>query len=216
MFRKEFLILCSLTAGVFLIVAVAGFWVGHTIREDADKIALDTLPGLVDAGDAMALTQDNWLRVHLLLNAQTTAEQAALVTRIQTNSNEGLWGNYGQGVYDSEERREYSELLSVRSGFLQLREEFFRLIQTGHSAEAKNFLEQKLTPAYENYRKLSKQLFEYNARSGRNRAARVVWISRAAPLVLGACAVTVFAFGLIVGLRGALVGLKLASRNPKT
>jgi hypothetical protein len=216
MFRKEFLILCSLAAGIFLIVVAAGFSVGHTIREDADKIALDTLPSLVDAGTAMALTQDNWLRVHLFSNAQSAAEQAALITQIRTNSNEGLWRDYGQSIYDPEEQREYRELLAVRSGFLQLREDYFALIQTGHPAEAKIFLDQKLTPAYEQYREISKNLFEYNARAGRDRAGKVVWISRAAPLVMGACGVVVFTFGLVVGLRGALVGLKLVSRRPKT
>jgi len=192
MFRKEFLILCSFATGMFLTVVAAGFWVGHTIGEDADKIALDTLPSLVDAGTGMALTQDNWLRVYLLASTQSAAEQAALITQIRTNSNEGIWRDYDQNVYDPEEQQGYRELLAVRSNFMQLREEFFALIQTGPATGAKIFLEQKLTPAYEGYRENSMKLFEYNAQAGRSHAARVVWISRAAPLVLGACSVIVF------------------------
>lgn len=216
MFRRELLILCSLAAGVLLTVAAAGFWVEHTIREDADKIALDTLPSLVDAGNAMALTQDNWLRVHLLANAQSAAEQATLIAQIQTNSNEGIWRDYAQSVYSPEERQEYQELLAERSSYLKLRDEFFVLIQASQPAKAKIFLKQKLTPAYENYRDISMKLFENNAKAGRDRAGKVLWISRTAPLVLGVCAVIVFAFGLIVGLRGALAGLNLASRNKKS
>lgn len=215
MFQKEFLILCSLAAGVFLLVAAAGFWVGHTIREDADKIALDTLPGLVDAGDAMALAQDNWHRVHLLSNAQSAAEQAVLMEQIRINSNEGIWRDYTQSVYTPEERKEYRELLSVRSHFLQLREEFFTLVETGRLAEAKIFLTQKLTPANEAYREASRTLFEYNARVGRERAAKVIWISRAVPLILAACGGIIFVIGLAVGLKGALGGLHLVSRGSK-
>jgi hypothetical protein len=215
MFRKEFLILCSLAAGVLLIAAAAGFWVGHTLTGDADKIALDTLPGLVDAGTAMALTQDNWHRVHLLLIAQSAVEQTALITQIRTNSNEGIWRDYSQGIYDPGERQKFRELLAVRSGFLQLREEYFALVQTGHPAEAKIFLEQNLAPEYQSYHEITKELFEYNAQAGRNRAADIIRISRTTPPVLAACCLVVFAFGWIVGLRGAFAGLKLASRNPK-
>ena len=215
MFRKEFFILCSLAAVVFLIVAAAGFGVGHTITGNADKIALDTLPGLVDAGTAMALTQDNWHRVHLLSNAQTAVEQTALITQIRTNSNEGIWRDYSQSIYDPEERQKFRELLAVRSGFLQQREEYFTLIQAGHPEEAKIFLKQKLAPEYQSYHEIIKELFEYNAQVGRNRAADIIRISRTAPLVLAVCSLVIFAFGWIVGLRGTFVGPKLASRNPK-
>jgi hypothetical protein len=58
-------------------------------------------------------------------------------------------------------------------------------------------------------------LFEYNARVGRERAAKVIRVSRIAPFVVGLLAVIVFAFGMLIGLRGTLSGLYLASRFPK-
>jgi len=216
MFRREFWILCSLAVGVLLAVAAAGFWVGHTIREDADKIALDTLPSLVDAGNAMSLAQDNWHRLHLLSNAKSAAEQAALIEQIRTNSNEGVWRDYGQSIYSRQEQQEYQELLSVRNEFMRLREQYFAFVQSGRDEEARTFLEQKLVPTYENYRELSKRLFEYNAQAGSDYTAKVVRMSRAAPLVLSVCGIVIFGFGLIAGLRGALVGLSLVSYRPKT
>ena len=216
MFRRESQILYGLAASVFLAAAAGGCWVGHTLRKDANLIALDTLPGLVDAGSAMALTQENWLRVHLLLDQQASAaEQAAVVQQIRTNSNEGLWRDYRQTVYGSEEREEYDELLKTRINFLGLREEFFSLVQANRFAEATTFLQQKLAPAYQSYHTASQRLFERNASIGRARAAQVIHIARIAPLVLGASGLVIFGLGLLTGLRGALGGLHLASRMQK-
>ena len=215
MFRKETFVICGLVAAVFIVVAIAGFWVGHTIREDADRIALDTLPGLVDAGAAMAQTQENWLQVHLLPGVESGAKREALIQQIRSNSNEGLWRDYGLTASDFEERREYGELLAARTNFVRLREEFFALVKANHPADADALLSGKLGLAYKYYNEASRRLFEYNAKIGRERAARVVWISRACPLVLGVCGVLVFSFGMAAGLRGALGGLRLVTRVQK-
>jgi len=215
MFRREFFILCALATAIFLMVAAAGFWIGHTISTDAGKIAVDTVPSLVDAGSAMTLAQDNWLRVQLLASTTSATEQSALIGQIGANSNEGLWRDYGQSIYDPEERQQYHTLLSDRGNYLQLREEYFALIRNGQNAAARDFLRDKLAPAYERYRDVSNRLFQYNATDGLIRAARIIWISRLAPPVLGACAIVIFAFGLIAGMRGVLTGLNLASRFPK-
>ncbi len=216
MFRREFLIFCSLAAGIFLLVAAAGMWLGHAIKKDAAMISADTLPSLVDAGAAMAMTQENWLRVHLLLSTQSSGEQNELIRKIETNSNEGLWKDYGQSVYGVEERENYAALVAARNTYVQLRTELYQIIRAQKMTEAKAFLETKLSPAYEDYRELSKRLFEYNAKTGRERAASVIHNSRVAPFLLGGGGVVLFLFGLLVGLRGALTGLSVASTAPKT
>jgi len=212
MFRKELLILTSLAGVIVLAVAAACFWVGHTIREDADKIALDVLPGLVDAGAAMAQSQENWLNARMLLNAPTPEAQAALIHQIRTNSNEGLWRDYAGCVYGPAEAREYAELLVARTNFLQLREKYFGLVESNLPTDAKNLLENKMVPAYGSYRAASRQLFKFNADVGHRRAAAVVRISRLAPLVLAGCGALVFGLGVAAGVRGALGGLALVSK----
>lgn len=215
MFRREFLILCSLAVGLFLLVAAAGFGIGHTLSVDSNKIATDTLPSLVDAGRAISVAQENWLRVQLVGNAASPAEQTALISQIRTNSNEGVWQDYGHSVYETEERLEYQDLLSARAAFLQLREEYFALALAGNGSAARPFLQEKLNPAFQRYLASSRLLFQFNARAGVKRAARMVWISRLGPPILAASAVIIFGFGLLAGLRGALTGLNLASRFPK-
>jgi hypothetical protein len=215
MFRKELLIVCSVGATVFLLVAVASSLVGRAIQREASMIAVDTLPSLVDAGAAMTLTEENWLRVQLLVHAASEAARAANVQEIRTNSNEGLWREYGESVFAEEDRKNYNELLVLRTNFLTLREEFLALTQAGRLPEAQSFLELKLTPAYQRYKANSRKLFEYNARHGRERAAKVIRFSRVAPLALAGFCVLIFAFGVVVGLRGAFTGLELASRFRK-
>jgi hypothetical protein len=212
MFRKELLILTGLAGTIMLAVAVASFWVGHTLRDDADKIALDVLPGLVDAGAAMAQSQENWLNARLLLNSPTPEAQATLIHQIQTNSNEGFWRDYAACVYDPAEAVEYAELLIARTNFTQLRDQYFILIESNNLVAAKGLMEEKLVPAYANYRVASRRLFKFNADIGHRRAATVVRISRWAPLVLAGCGVLVFGLGLVTGVRGALGGLALVSK----
>src|SRR5262245_15258679 len=115
MFRKEFLIFSSLAMGVFLLVAAVGMWLGHAIKEDAATLSTDTLPGLVDAGAAMAMTQENWLRVHLLVNTQSSGDRIELIEKIRANSNEGLWKDYGQSVSGVDERQDYAALVAARN-----------------------------------------------------------------------------------------------------
>lgn len=215
MFRRELLIVGSLAALVFVLVAVVGSFVGRAIQRDASMIAVDTLPGLVDAGAATSLTAENWLRAHQILQAASEAERTVLMRQIRATSNERLWREYGESIFDEEDRKNYTELLTVRTNFMRLREEFLALTQAGHAAEAQSFLELKLTPAYHAYQGVSKKLFEYNARLGRERAARVIRLSRIAPLALAGFCVLVFAFGVVIGLRGAFTGLELVSRLRK-
>jgi hypothetical protein len=189
--------------------------VGHTIRNDASQIAADTLPGLVDAGAAMAMTQENWLRVHQVLTAPSSAERDELVRQVRANSTDGLWRDYGVSIFEAEDSRNYREMLTVRSNYFELREAFFDQVKAGRMPEAKAFLGEKLTPAYERYRAISKDLFEYNARQGRERAAKVIHVARRAPFIIAFAGLVIFGFGVLIGLRGAFSGLDLVFQRGK-
>ena len=207
--------MCSLATAVFILVALASSLASRAVQREASNIALDTLPGLVNAGGAISIMQENWLRLNLALSSASPSERAALMQEIRASSNQGLWQDYGQSVYDPQDEKNYSQLLAARSSFVRLREQSLSLTDTQSASEAKTFFEHKLAPAYADYQARSKKLFEYNAKIGRERAARVIRISRFAPYLLGASSVLVFGFGVVVGLRGALTGLDLTDRLRK-
>ena len=215
MFRKEFIVLGMLALAVLSLVVGGNFWVVHVIRNDASMIAVDTLPGLVDASAAMAIAQANWVRSLSLLGGRSAAERAAIMQQVRTNSTESLWQEYGERIRTSEDARAYAALMEALKDYLKLREEFFSTVEAARTAEANALMAQKLSPAYDRYLTCSQKLFEYNARVGRERAAKVIRVSRIAPFVVGLLAVIVFAFGMLIGLRGTLSGLYLASRFPK-
>ncbi len=211
MFRRELLILVAAATAVFALVALATYWVGHIIRTEATYIAGDTLPGLVDAGSALAVMQENWLRVNLLQHTQSPRERAELIHQIQTNRTDDFWTDYGKGIYAEEDRKNFAELQRVRADFLSRRDQYFELVKNDPAA-AEPFFRTQLEPLYGSYRELSTRLFQYNARIGQGRAAKVIRFAKLAPLVLGGGGVFVFGLGVILGLRGAFTGLHLASR----
>jgi hypothetical protein len=102
--RREFLILCLVAGGVFLTVATACFWIGYSLQVHAADIVRDTIPGLVDTGSAMAMTQENWFRLYEFLQTQSPAERDALASPIRANSNARPWQDYAYSINDKEVR----------------------------------------------------------------------------------------------------------------
>jgi hypothetical protein len=210
MFRKELLILSALALLLFGMVATASFWVAGAVQREATWIAADTLPSLVDAGLAIDRSQENWLRLQQLMQSADRQEIARL---IRQNSDDDLWRDYGQSIFDAEDGRNYAQLMRTRSDFLKLREDFLTMALAGRDPEAREFLSAKLAPAYAGYHEISRKVFEFNANVGRDRAARVVKVSKIAPFAICGFCVLVFAFGLLTGLRGAFSGLEIAGRK---
>ncbi len=93
MYRKELSLLSALCLLIFLLVAGTGTLVVQVVQRDASMLAIDTLPGLVNAGDAIALIDENWLRIHLLTQESNAPRQASLIQQIRSNSDEESCGN---------------------------------------------------------------------------------------------------------------------------
>lgn len=203
--------ICTVAGAIFLLVASASWLVGRAVQAEATEIAQDTIPGLANSAAALSVMQENWLRVHLVGHLGTAAERAALVQKVRANSNDELWRQYGQAVFSTDDRRNFEAMLAARTNYLDLREEFFTHILAGRLAEAQALQESRLSPAYERYKTASQSLFVNDARLGRERAAKVMRSSGIMPFIFGAFGVVVFGFGVLVGLRGAFVGMDLVS-----
>ncbi len=93
------------------------------------------------------------------------------------------------------------------------REQFFSLVQTENLTQAHSFLDSRLSPEHDLYLTAAKTVFAYNVRVGNERATKVLWYSQLAPLVLGVLCVLVFGLGVLMGLRGAFIGLDLLFRK---
>jgi hypothetical protein len=214
MFRKELFLLCSAAALVFILVALAGSFVSHTIQQEASRIAVDNLPGLVDAGEALLRTEENWLRVHLLGIADQSADRTALIQQIHNTSTEPLWRDYQRFVFEPEDQENYNRMLADRKEFIKVREVYLKNVLAEKPAvETEALFKSSVEPAYQRYKASSEKLFAYNSSSGRERAAKVLRLARAAPWVLGGFGMVIFALGVLFGMRTAFGGLDLTYRT---
>jgi hypothetical protein len=211
MFRKELSILGGIVIVIFLAVAGSSWYAARALQQTAAMVALDTLPGLVDAGAAISRMRENWLRIHLVLQTTDTSARAALINYVRINSTEGLWRDYGHSAYSEQAKQGFQALAAARSAFLGRRDEFLELAAAGRQDEAATILEKDLTPLYAQYDRKAQALFAYNARVGRERGATVLEYARFAPFAISALALFMFLLGTLFGWRFAWSGPDLLS-----
>lgn len=212
MFRKEFWILSGLAAATLVIVSALAIVAAEILVRDAEAIAMDSIPGLTDVGEASAIAAANWHQVQIIATTPSPGGRAALIQSVMTNAAEPYWQEYKASLRSGEDAENFEEMTNARSNFLVVRQDFFALVQGAPNAEAETFLEQKLAPAYERYCKTSTKLFNYNVRTGRERAARVMRVARFMPWTLAAFGMMLFGIGAVLGLRAAFTGLTFGSR----
>jgi len=215
MFRQELLLLFGTLLGILILVGGIVFWVDSNMGSNAKSIATEILPAVIDTGTAVALTHENWARVQLLLDTDSTAKRLQIIGQIRTNSNESLWSGYGRKLSDPEARVKYEMLLLSRMEFVSRREQFFGLVTSNRLEEARTLLDTQLSDGYTRYSSISRLLFESEAKAGRRLADSVIGMAKLSPPLLVCLGILVFGLGLLLGLRGAFTGLDLASEFGK-
>jgi hypothetical protein len=208
MFRKELMILGSLTALIFVSVAGISWYATLTLQRNARLVAQDTLPGLVDSGAAISRIQENWLSLTRLLNLPEGTDRIDLARQIQTNSTEQLWQDYGKAIYSEEDRRGFEQLMRTREFFLQQRERFLSLLRSGRKSEAASLMADALTPAYQAYVTAARETFLFNCRMSAERGDRIIRQSRLALFSTVALSILLFLMGCLLGFRFAVTGFK--------
>jgi hypothetical protein len=211
MFRKELLTLFGIVLGTFLVVGVLTFGAASRLERHSRAMAVDLLPSIIDASNAQLVGEENWARVHDLLKLGSAAERAPAIAYIQTNSADAFWRDYSKAANAQAGRGRMEELFTARRTYLDLREQFFKLVSGDQLKEAQRFLDQEVAPAYARVRALSRGLFQTSTQSGREHAEAVTRISRVSPPLFALLGVMIFGLGLVIGLRGAFSGLDLVS-----
>jgi hypothetical protein len=208
MYRKELFLFGSLIVGVFAIVAIASALLMRKLQYEGQWLVVDTLPGLVNAGEAMSRMNDNWLNIRLLTEASPES-RSNLLAEIHANNTENLWQQYRNSVFDSEDRALFDNCQSSRSNYLALLQHYFVLVGTEKLELARKYRFDSLEPAYRLYKEDAKKLFHLNTTISGQRAARIVRLNHWLPFTAGLFSVIVFGLGLLFGVRGAFTGLDL-------
>jgi hypothetical protein len=212
MYRKEFLMLSAVAAGIFALVALTSLIMEREMQSSARMLAEDTLPGLVNAGDAISRMNDNWQSIRLLPELPAAAARSNLIVRIQANSTEDFWRQYQKAIFEPRDQLLFAQTQDSRSNCLVLVRQYFGLINGQKLDEARQLLDTKVEPAFQQYKNDAASLFQLNTDIGQQRAQRIIELSLWLPWVTGIFCVVIFSFGVLVGLKGAFGSLVFASR----
>jgi hypothetical protein len=215
MFRKEFLAIGLLATGIFLLVAGLSFWLTRALAQEAGMLVADTLPGLVNTGEALSVMDNNWEKT-LGLTALPTAEMRSnVIHQIQSRSTEEYWHRYQESIFDAHDQQLFSALQIARAHSRELTTNFWDLVNAQQLAAADQLLKDRLVPAFNAYREAGLKLFELNKEIGNQRSGRILTVARWLPVLAGVTGVLIFGVGFLFGLRGAFTGMELLFRPPR-
>lgn len=204
MFRKELLITLAIALAVFVLVALLASWGVRKVQTEGKLLAQDTLPGLVYAGEALNRMSDNWMLAHRLLNPESDKQRDELIRQINSNSTEPMWQSYKEAISEERDAVLFAKMEKDRDAFLQKRVSFFKLVEAHEAGAGKVFFEAELNPAFRNYRGDALAIFSFNVENGKERADRLIHLSRWTPFALGGLCVLILLVGVLVGFKASL------------
>ena len=204
MFRKELVIFSGLALAVFLLVSVVASFLVREVGRDGEMMAKDTVPGLVNAGEAINRLTENWVNTYRLLGLESGEARARLIRQINANTTKPNWARYSRAIYTEEDLRLFKQVEASRGTFVFARSQCFQLVTDGRMEEAKAFFEVKLRPAFERYRSDAVNILLFNAREGAKRADRLIYLARWTPYALAAFCVMVLLAGVFVGFKASM------------
>lgn len=182
-----------------LLVLTVGGLTWHSmgrIREDANYIKGDVIPGLINSGGFNTATADNFVRALLYSSATSDAERAQWKKAMDDAS--ARIGEYMKAyeatITSEEDRKLFESLGALREEYRVSRSKFLELLNAGKKEEAHALLNSALLPAFQNYSAHQHKLFVLNSDNGENvsqsitgnsaRTTRIViWLTFAALLI---------------------------------
>jgi hypothetical protein len=191
---------------IFLVVGAIGFFCVRALNHEVSRTVKDTLPGLIYAGAANNIMEDNFIRSMGLAELQSAEERGRYLKQIEqvSKQTEAYMEKYRQSIYESEDRKNFQRLVQTRNEYVRLREQFFELIRLDKREEASKFFKAVVTPAYNQYNAAGEAMFDYNVKMGEKQGEKIMALSYATPVLVGVFGVVIFILGALVGLKATL------------
>jgi hypothetical protein len=215
MYRKELFFLAATAAGIFLAVAAVSSWMTWVLQHEARMVVVDTLPGLVNAGEALNRMDGNWERVRMLTELPLPVQRSNMIQQIQSKTTSEFWDRYQKAIFDPRDRQLFSATQAARSNCRTLAQQYFNLVNEQKLDTARQFFTNELEPSFNEYKGDAINLFQLNEQIGEKRSQRILFLSRWLPPVAGVFGIVVFALGFLAGLRGAFTGMDLIFKHRK-
>ncbi len=188
-------------AGV-LLIGLAGFLSLSRLKNVANDIVQDTLPGLSYAGEANAHLAHAFNRSLMLLLADSTDECHRLRNEIEAEHRltSRYLASYKQQIFSPEDLSLFQQMVRRRAEYTTIRERLFTLAEGNQHSNAVALCQTELLPAYERYKAAGDRLFEFNMRMGRARSQTIMKVCTITQFVVAGLGVILFTIGFFLGL----------------
>lgn len=201
--KPNLLLKSSFAAGlVLLLIGAIGFMSLTWLRDNAQQIVNDTLPGLSLAGAANTDLGQAFNRTLLLLLSENPERRVQLAEEIEQFSNQTTahLAKYEKQIYELEDRNNFGRLIAARTNYFTIRARVMALADAGRHAEAVNACHAELLPAYTAYKEAGEVLFRFNSTQGELRGRNIMTTCRDTRLAVAFISIAIFVGGFIVGL----------------
>ena len=187
---------------VLLLVALIGFLSLSHLKNQANAIVNDTLPGLSYSGAANAYIVDS-ARTLLYITVKDAEERSKLRAEM------GLLGArttrylilYKSTIYENEDRTNFEHLIELRAKYIQVRNQVLDLANKGKEQEALAAYNNLLMPVHDQVKKTADPSFlQYNMHQGQDRGKAIMSFCSITQIVIASAGVLIFVIGFLIGL----------------
>jgi len=164
-------IILGFAAVLTITIMLGGFAISRLmeIRSGSQRIAEDSLPGIVLAGTLSELIRDSYAETFEHLIAVDPAEMQRIETGIAQIAAKAVEAGkaYELTITTPTDRALFDKAMQLRTTFLQARnEKILPLSRVGQNKEATEAMRTHLIPAYRSYTKALTELADYNESNG--------------------------------------------------
>lgn len=198
-----------------IIAAISVFSITRilSLNKISDSIVLDSLPGVISAGNLNSLQAQGQLRCCLLLSAKTAEQHRQFQSELDDTTRQisEEISNYEGTIFATEDRSNFDKFKAARGEYQQQQEQYLGLLQSNSTAAAE-FLISSLNPSYEKFSKAGDVVMAYNATQGH---ARGGILSAQVTADIRILVITGIG-GLLAGVLGSLLIVNSISRALRT
>ena len=185
-----------------LLIGAMGFVSIAHLKNRANAIVNDTLPGLTYAGEANVSGAVAFNRTLMLMIADTEEQRERLRKEIDifSKTTTRALSAYKNTPLAPEEKILYERASQNRAEYLRIRDRVMALLDDNKRTEAVSLCNRELLPVYLQYKQATYEMFEYNAREARSSGNTIMALCTVTEWVVAGIGVFIFIVGFLIGL----------------
>ncbi len=154
----------------------------RALDKGIDKIAADSLPGIIYIGEANGYARQGCLLIirHIFEDDKNAMGRLEEAMKENTKKAGEAFSSYEKTISAAEDRRLFEEAVAARKAFLESREEVLALSRQLKDKEAFELYKTKMEPSFERLRQDLDKLLDFNKGVGESDAARLAAIANSA------------------------------------